>query len=189
MPLTFVKRHGESSLIERFEDERRHRIGRGNVPRGAIVYVAATVPFACRHVRKRVAEPLLIRHPPAGVLRVTRTRNVMGAAMAATLALVPAACQRAGENTTPIAVSDAAQATIQEYLPKVEGRFGALAMSRDGSRAVYYICQSRLWKNCDDYELNDRFVSIPSARLAGREALSRCGGGCSILYLNGERQS
>ena len=89
----------------------------------------------------------------------------------------------------PIAASAATQATVQEYLRKVEGRFGALAVSRDGSRAVYYICQSRLWKNCDNYELNDRFVSIPSGRLAGREALSRCGGGCSILYLNDERQS
>jgi hypothetical protein len=136
-----------------------------------------------------VAEPLLIRHPPAGVFRVTRTRNVMGAAVAATLAILPAACQRAEEATTPIATSAATQATIQEYLRKVEGRFGALAVSRDGSRAVYYICQSRLWKNCDNYELNDRFVSIPSSRLAGREALSRCGGGCSILYLNDERQS
>jgi hypothetical protein len=109
--------------------------------------------------------------------------------IAATLALMVAACQQAEEATTPIAASPETQATIEEYLRKVHGRFGALAVSRDGSRAVYYICQSRLWKNCDNYELNDRFVSIPSARLAARQALSRCGGGCSILYLNDERQS
>lgn len=49
------------------------------------------------------------------------------------------------------------------------------------------VAASRLWKNCDNYELNDRFVSVPSARLAAREALVRCGG-CSILYLNDRRQ-
>lgn len=137
---------------------------------------------------ERVADPLLIRHPPAGRIRLTRTRIVIGVAIAASLALGAAACQRPEEHTTPIAASAETQATIEEYLRKVQGRFGALAMSRDGSRAAYYICQSRLWKNCDNYELNDRFVSVPSARLAGREALSRCGGGCNILYLNGERQ-
>ena len=39
---------------------------------------------------------------------------------------------------------------IGEYLNKVSGRFGALAISNDGTAAAYYICQSRLWKNCDD---------------------------------------
>jgi hypothetical protein len=116
-------------------------------------------------------------------------RTNVGAAIAACLALVPAACQRAQEQPTmPVAASAQAQATINEYLEKVNGRFGALAMSQDGARAGYYICQARLWKNCDDYELNDRFVSIPSAHVASRQALSRCGGGCSILYLNDERQ-
>lgn len=141
-----------------------------------------------------MAELLLIRHPSTlGVLQLTKMRTIIGAAVAASLALGPAACQRAEqnaqENMGPIAASAEAQATIDEYLQKVRGRFGALAMSRDGSRAAYYLCQSRLWKNCDDYELNDRFVSVPSARLAGRKALSRCGGGCSILYLNDDRQS
>jgi hypothetical protein len=112
----------------------------------------------------------------------------IGAALAACLALAPAACQRAQEPTTPVTASAQAQTTIDEYLEKVNGRFGALAMSQDGTRTGYYICQARLWKNCDNYELNDRFVSIPSAHVASREALSRCGGGCNILYLNDERQ-
>ena len=38
-------------------------------------------------------------------------------------------------------------------LRKVGGRFGALALSQDGTRATYYICQSRLWKNCDNYRI------------------------------------
>lgn len=103
-------------------------------------------------------------------------------------ALLLASCQHASAPLPPVAASPQAQATIDEYLRKVDGRFGALALSQDVGRASYYICQSRLWKNCDDYELNDRFVSVPSARLAAREALARCGGSCGILYLNDERQ-
>jgi hypothetical protein len=99
-----------------------------------------------------------------------------------------ASCQQASEPLPPVTASPQAQATIDEYLRKVHGRFGALALSQDGTHATYYVCQSRLWKNCDNYELNDRFVSVPSAKLAAREALSRCGGGCGILYLNDERQ-
>ena len=103
-------------------------------------------------------------------------------------ALLLASCQQAGEPSAPVTASPQAQAAIDEYVRKVDGRFGALALSQDGARATYYICQSRLWKNCDNYELNDRFVSVPSARLAAQEALSRCGGGCAILYLNDQRQ-
>jgi hypothetical protein len=112
----------------------------------------------------------------------------IAAAFAVSLAVLLAACQQAPEDTAPIAASAEAQATIDEYLRKVEGRFGALAISQDGTRAAYSICQSQLWKNCDDYELNDRFASIPSAKLASREALSRCGSGCIVLYLNDKRQ-
>ena len=103
-------------------------------------------------------------------------------------ALLLASCQQAGEPLPAIAAAPQAQATIDDYLRKVDGRFGALALSQHGGRATYYICQSRLWKNCDNYELNDRFVSVPSAKLAAREALARCGGSCSILYLNDQRQ-
>ena len=97
-------------------------------------------------------------------------------------------CQQQSTPLPPVAAAPQAQATIDEYLRKVDGRFGALALSQDGTRATYYVCQSRLWKNCDNYELNDRFVSVPSAKLAAQEALSRCGGDCGILYLNDERQ-
>jgi hypothetical protein len=76
----------------------------------------------------------------------------------------------------PLALSASAGRIVQEYLGKVHGRFGALAVSTDGQRAVYHLCQSRLWKNCDDYELADRFVSIPSGHLAAKTAMSRCGG-------------
>ena len=84
----------------------------------------------------------------------------------------------------PIALSAAAGRIVQDYLGKVHGRFGALAVSSDGQRAVYHLCQSRLWKNCDDYELADRFVSIPSGTLAAKMAMSRCGGNCVLLYIN-----
>ena len=108
-------------------------------------------------------------------------------AVAVAGALFLVSCQQASEPLPPVTASPQAQATIDDYLRKVDGRFGALALSQDGTRASYYICQSRLWKNCDNYELNDRFVSVPSAKLAAQEALSRCGG-CDILYLNDQRQ-
>ena len=109
-------------------------------------------------------------------------------AVAVIAALLLASCESAGMRLPPLAISPQVQATVEEYLDKVDGRFGALAVSQDGTRATYHICQSRLWKNCDDYELNDRFISIPSAKLAAREALARCGGGCVLLYLNDQRQ-
>ena len=84
----------------------------------------------------------------------------------------------------PVALSAQAGRIVQEYLGKVHGRFGALAVSSDGQTAVYHLCQSRLWKNCDDYELADRFVSIPSGQLAAKTAMSRCGGNCLLLYVN-----
>jgi hypothetical protein len=83
-----------------------------------------------------------------------------------------------------VALSPEASRVAQEYRAKIGGRFGALAASTDGRRASYHICQSRLWKNCDDYQLNDRFVSIPSGRLAAEQAMGRCGGGCVLLYMN-----
>ncbi|MEZ5832049.1 MAG: hypothetical protein R3D05_12800 [Dongiaceae bacterium] len=84
----------------------------------------------------------------------------------------------------PIQLSPAASRVVEEYLAKIGGRFGALVVSADGQKAVYHICQSRLWKNCDDYELNDRYVSIPSGRLAAKEAMGQCGGECVLLYMN-----
>jgi hypothetical protein len=84
----------------------------------------------------------------------------------------------------PVALSAETGRVVEDYLVRVQGRFGALAVSSDGQRAVYHLCQSRLWKNCDDYELADRFVSIPSGKLAAETAMSRCGGNCVLLYVN-----
>jgi hypothetical protein len=108
---------------------------------------------------------------------------------AGALALL-ASCQQveAPGQAEAVPVTPQAQAVIDDYLRRVKGRPGALAISPDGARAAYHICQSYLWKNCDNYELNDRFVSIPSSRLAAQEALSRCGGGCRVLYLGEQRK-
>jgi hypothetical protein len=85
-------------------------------------------------------------------------------------------------------VGPEASKVIGEYLSKVSGRFGALAISNDGNAAAYYICQSRLWKNCDDYSLEDSFMSIPSGHLAAKLAAERCrgvtGSGCTVLFIN-----
>ena len=107
--------------------------------------------------------------------------------LTAQIALAAALCSLTAGTAiaqAPVALSAQANRVVQEYLGKVQGRFGALAVSTDGERAVYHLCQSRLWKNCDDYELADRFVSIPSGRLAAQTAMSRCGGNCVLLYVN-----
>jgi hypothetical protein len=85
-------------------------------------------------------------------------------------------------------ISQQAGRVIGEYLRKVSGRFGALSVSADGTAAVYYICQSRLWKNCDDYSLEDSFISIPSGHIAAKLAQQRCrgvtGNECTLLFVN-----
>jgi len=89
-----------------------------------------------------------------------------------------------------IIVGPEAAKVIGDYLAKVSGRFGALAISRDGQSAAYYICQSRLWKNCDDYSLEDSYIAIPSGHLAAELAERRCrgyaggSGGCLVLFVN-----
>ncbi|MEZ5832331.1 MAG: hypothetical protein R3D05_14240 [Dongiaceae bacterium] len=91
-----------------------------------------------------------------------------------------------------IVVSAAANADIQHYVEAVSGRFGALAVSQDGTRAVSYICQSRLWKNCDEPGGDESNLSIPSGRLARDEALTRCrsqsGAACILLFINDDQQ-
>jgi len=103
----------------------------------------------------------------------------------------PSVLQAAETGVQPdgrIVVAPEASKVIGEYLSKVSGRFGALAISRDGQSAAYYICQSRLWKNCDDYSLEDSFMSIPSGHLAAKLAEARCrgfaNGGCIVLFIN-----
>jgi hypothetical protein len=107
------------------------------------------------------------------------TRCTVSAVMVA--ALLGASSAAAKE---PIVLSPEASRVVLKYREKISGRLGALAVSTDGKRATYHLCQSRSWKNCDDYELNDRFVSIPSGRLAAQQAMSRCGGSCVLLYIN-----
>ncbi len=85
-------------------------------------------------------------------------------------------------------VSPQVAKVIGDYLNLVNHRFGALAVSRDGEAAGFYICQSRLWKNCDDYSLEDSFQTIPSGKLAGPLAISECrrrgSGDCVLLFTN-----
>jgi len=103
----------------------------------------------------------------------------------------PAALQAAEAGLQPdgrMIVGPEASRVIGEYLEKVSGRFGALAVSEDGQSAAYYICQSRLWKNCDDYSLEDSYITIPSGHLAAKLAEERCrgvtGGACVVLFIN-----
>src|SRR5688572_19676089 len=73
-----------------------------------------------------------------------------------------------------LTVTAAANGAIQRYVEQVSGRFGALAVSQDGNKAVSYICQSRLWKNCDEPGSDDSNIAIPSGKIARDEALTRC---------------
>jgi hypothetical protein len=125
----------------------------------------------------------------ANVRNAVSVIAVAGLALGA--ALLPAQAAETGlQPDGRMIVGPAAAKVIGEYLQKVSGRFGALAISRDGQSAAYYICQSRLWKNCDDYSLEDSLISIPSGRLASDLAERRCrgfaggSGGCVVLFVN-----
>jgi len=104
-------------------------------------------------------------------------------------ALIVAACQTApSESTTYAPASPQAQQVIDRYLADVKGKYGALAISADGSRAAYDICLYRTVADCDGLNhFNSSWT--PSYRVAAERALSRCGGGCKVLYLNEKRQS
>jgi hypothetical protein len=108
--------------------------------------------------------------------------------LAGCVALIVAGCEGAPSKITAYeAASPETLQVIDRYVADVQGRFGALAISADGSRATYYVCQLRVWKNCDNYELNN-FASIPSGHVAAKIAMSRCGSECRLLYINDERQ-
>ena|SRR5690349_7468592 len=121
-------------------------------------------------------------------------RNVVAAVAIGGLLVgaAPAGWGAAGTGLQPdgsMVVGPDAAKVIGEYLEKVSGRYGALAISNDGQSAAYYVCQSRLWKNCDDYSLEDSYISIPSGRLAAKSAEQRCrgyanGSGCTVLFIN-----
>ena len=125
----------------------------------------------------------------AGLKKAVATALTAGLVVAG----APAPTQAAETGLQPdgsMIVGPAAAKVIGQYLEKVSGRFGALAISRDGQSASYYICQSRLWKNCDDYSLEDSYISIPSGQLAAKLAERRCrgyaggSGGCVVLFVN-----
>lgn len=91
-----------------------------------------------------------------------------------------------------LTVTAAANSDIQRYVQQVSGRFGALAVSQDGTLAVAHICRSRLWKNCDEPGNEDSNIAIPSGRIARDEALTRCrsrsGAACILLFVNDDQQ-
>ena len=91
-----------------------------------------------------------------------------------------------------LTVTATANSEIQRYVQQVSGRFGALAVSQDGARAVSYICSSRLWKNCDEPGAEDSNIAIPSGKIARDEALTRCrsqsGAACILLFINDDQQ-
>jgi hypothetical protein len=91
-----------------------------------------------------------------------------------------------------LVVSAAANADIGRYVGHVSGRYGALAVSQDGTQAVTYICRSRLWKNCDEPGADDSNLAIPSGKIARDEALTRCraqnGAACILLFINDDQQ-
>lgn len=91
-----------------------------------------------------------------------------------------------------LTVTAAANNDIQRYVQQVSGRFGALAVSQDGTKAVSYVCRSRLWKNCDEPGSDDSNIAIPSGKIARDEALTRCrsqsGAACILVFINDDQQ-
>lgn len=91
-----------------------------------------------------------------------------------------------------LVVTAAVNENIRRYVEQVSNRYGALAVSQDGSLAVPYICRSRLWKNCDEPGSDDSNIAIPSGRVARDEALTGCrsrsGAACILLFINGDQQ-
>ncbi|MGH6892599.1 MAG: hypothetical protein ACREEP_10100 [Dongiaceae bacterium] len=91
-----------------------------------------------------------------------------------------------------LVLSAAADRSVNAHREKVSGRFGALAVSQDATSIVSYLCQSRLWKNCDDPAGEDSNIAIPSGKVARDEALTRCrdqsGSACILLFVNDDEQ-
>jgi hypothetical protein len=108
--------------------------------------------------------------------------------------MVPSAqAQEAGlQRDGRLVVTAAANEDIRRYVEQVSSRYGALAVSQDGSLAVSYICRSRLWKNCDEPGSEDSNIAIPSGRVARDEALTHCraqsGAACILLFINDDQQ-
>jgi len=117
------------------------------------------------------------------MLRPHRLMSLAGCA-----ALIVAGCQGTPSTTTAYEpASPQAQQVIDRYLAEVRGKYGALAISADGSRAAYHICLYRSSTTCDDTSYSNSTYTR-SAQEAAWRALSQCGGSCRVLYLNENRQ-
>lgn len=122
-----------------------------------------------------------------------RARSLLLVGAGLMLAGPVAEAQQAGlQPDGNLVVSAAASGDIQRYVEQVSGRYGALAVSQDGTRAVSYICRSRLWKNCDDPGSEDSNLAVPSGKMARDQALTRCrsqsGAACILLFINDDQQ-
>jgi hypothetical protein len=104
-------------------------------------------------------------------------------------ALIVAGCQATPPETTAYEpTSPPAQQVIDHYLADVRGKYGALAISADGSRAAYHICSLHQIQYCDETYSTDNLSWSPSGQIAAKTALSRCGSGCRVLYINDMRR-
>lgn len=128
-------------------------------------------------------------------VRALNLLRVIGALSSLSGALLapPAQAQEAGlQSDGRLVVSAAANGDIQRYVDEVSGRFGALAVSQDGAKAVSYICRSRQWKNCDEPGGDESNLAIPSGKVARDQALTRCrnqsGAACILLFVNDDQQ-
>ena len=123
----------------------------------------------------------------------SRLIGLVPAILTLAFASLPAMAQQAGlQPDGRLVISAAANGDIERYVERVSGRFGALAVSQDGTKAVSYICNSRLWKNCDEPGGDESNLSIPSGKVARNVALTRCrsqsGAACILLFVNDDRQ-
>jgi hypothetical protein len=128
-------------------------------------------------------------------VRALNLLRVIGALSSLSGALLapPTQAQEAGlQSDGRLVVSAAANGDIQRYVEEVSGRFGALAVSQDGAKAVPYICRSRQWKNCDEPGGDESNLAIPSGKVARDQALTRCrsqsGAACILLFVNDDQQ-
>jgi len=130
------------------------------------------------------------------VLNASYVLRSIGGVLVLVAGIVPpldAQAENAGlQSDGRLTVTAAANDEIQRYVAQVSGRFGALAVSQDGAQAVSYICNSRLWKNCDEPGSDESNLAIPSGKVARDEALTRCrsqsGAACILLYVNDDQQ-
>jgi hypothetical protein len=116
-----------------------------------------------------------------------RSHRLMSLAWCA--ALILAGCEATPSKiTTYERASPEAQQVIDRYLADVRGKYGALAVSADGSHAAYHICSLHQIQFCDETYSTDNLSWSPSGQIAAKAALARCGSGCRVLYINNMRR-